>query len=455
MECIIVVMGISLPFFFCWYASEMKKEIYEKMLRIQVAAKVLIALCIGVLAAAICIDSIGAWENPWEGLKVFKAVRGTAEAFFKSSGQYLMEGFGIIWGLAMSLILAVFEFSGASWYGITLKRLFLLSKERRRECIILLVFYALLYPIVYISESREFYLVTAAGICCTFLLFIGIPLLFLLMVRRKHIISVLGMSTKTQIQMDMKLKDLKIRRRFENLPITDMIRHLDYENAVETESLLDLMLEIFRKRDDGVKTADTPYEYLLLLFWLEKIVEKSGTDSRYKEEQTAVIVGELWERLQKEWEDSGRGGEAERDRRIIYALHILIPLLEYDWIFISVWTRFYEYRPRTVTYLLLYEEFKNTYWGERHTPFIDSLCPNYEWLRKESLFWDEELAWKLWIGWTNYWDKGNNAELFRFFAFRDDMNKIANGNFWAIRTYSMKKIVMKAGNENGKSCKMY
>lgn len=383
----------------------------------------LLVSCMVIMLLAVIVYPLGLLDGQGQVCAALKMRHQISGQFLAHEGSHLIDAFGLVWGLALSLILFTLEFYNTSWYGVTLKRLIRISGIEKAEYAAAIIFYILLCPIVYVTEVSGNYIITVWGICCTYLFFIGIPTSFLAITRRGYVIKILKEASKKLIAKRQEDKGKDMIREIENLPVTDMIRNLNYEDAEEVESLLDVITEIFEGVEKNPQTKSVSYEYLLLLFWAEKITEKSGHDSAYEQKQTAAIMGKVWERLSAKLE----GNDCNR-KKTGAAIQILIPLLEYNWIFVSVWERLYGYKTRTVLYFYLYEAFKNVYWDEEAGECKNLPRLHHELLKEECTFWDPDLAWRLWISWTIYWNKGNNLGISQFLSFSERIERIAAGN---------------------------
>lgn len=357
----------------------------------------------------------------------FSHVTSCLKSLFCDNG-HMMDGFGILWGITISILLFFLGFYNSYWYGIQMKKLIKLSISGL-SIYVMGVLYIVYCPLVYMAESFGWYFIVLSGVIGTFVIFVAMVVYIILIMRKERISVVLEQSTIEKLKC-MDYSD-GIRSEIERLPIMDMVVHLNYENEDEIEHLLVVLSNIIVEVEKYKKK--TVYEDILCLSWMTNIIKKSGISTKFEQERTAYIAKRLWIII-----DNSVNWGAKK----LYLLEILVPLLDLGQAFKDVWKIIGDYRSQTILYLYLYMEYLNVFEKEEHG--LEKLIfVNYDFLREQCALWDCELAWRLWLSWCNFWNQGSTMAISRFYKFCEDIRAISKNNRFRVRTKTMKKVLMR------------
>ncbi len=382
----------------------------------------IMAIALIILVATAFIDEIVVRCSS----QVFSHLTSCLKSLF-CDNAHMMDGFGILWGITISIILFFLGFYNSYWYGIQMRKLIELSISGW-SIYVMGVLYIVYCPLVYMAESFGWYFIALSGIMGTFAIFVAMVVYFILIMRKERISVVLEQSTIKKLEC-MDYSD-GIRSEIEQLPVTDMVVHLNYENEDEIEHLLGVLSNIIVEVEKNNKK--TVYEDLLFLSWMTNIKKKSGISTKFEQERTAYIAKKLWIII-----DNSVNWGAKK----LYLLEILVPLLDLERVFKDVWKIIGDYRSQTILYLYLYMEYLNVFEKEEHG--LEKLIfVNYDFLREQCALWNCELAWRLWLSWCNFWNHGDIIVISRFYKFCEDIRAISKNNRFRVRTKTMKKVLM-------------
>lgn len=375
------------------------------------------------------------------------------------SNNYIMDAFSIIWSMTITVFLLFIEMQNTHWYGVTLKRIIKLTLDKI-TIFGISILYIVLFPAVYIAEARKLYFLLLWGIVCTLAAFVLLPVVVLSATSKKQIIKLLNHSTIEQfhsminefekrmalLDSEKKWKDINIAIELEKLSITDMIGHVNYEDTVDVEQLLNTLADLFIDKRILNQIQDTIYEHIVIMMWTDKIIEKSGLESYQQRNRTLYIIMSFWEKLQNSIQDTVPSAQNEASCFI----ELLLPLLrrgtaEAESILDKLLAAYIEMKPRVMVNLLLYLEFlhcNNRRGLEEEISFtaMTTICTDLITLQKACAAWDREEALEFWMSWASFRNLWNDTEISYFLDFSKDVKYIAQNRMYKINTYTMRKI---------------
>lgn len=288
--------------------------------------------------------------------------------FFTPENSYIIDGFCMIWGLTITIILFFLEFYNTYWYGVTFKRIVNLAIYNKIWFVIAAIEYIGLCPLAYISITYGMYTIALWCIICSFVIFVIVPIFIVVITRREYITPLLINSTLWQLNDKIKgyeNSDASIQMRgniqteLERLPITTMLEHTNYDDIVDIQNLLNTLTKIFAEKNIHTLIRDTVFRHAIVMVWIERMIEKSGSDSEREQNRTVYMVRTLWEKLISSIEKLDGTKEKELTA---YSVEILLPLMRKSTqggkrVFNLVWKSMGEARLHTLLYLLLYAEY--------------------------------------------------------------------------------------------------
>lgn len=395
-----------------------------------------------------------------ELLLYLEAVSKFSGSFFPNDNGYIMDAFGLIWGMTVTLVLFLMEFHNTYWYGVTLRNIVNLSLNKS-VLVLSASVYILLCPLVYLAENFGFYAVALWGIVCTFFIFTMIPICIFYVTGRTRIIELLNHSTIDQMRKKVREENgVPIRKdgiqiELEELSITSMIEHLEYEDIAEVRRLLETLADLFVNQDILGLIQNTMYEHSVIMSWADKIITKSGTETDDQCKRTLYIVDKLWEKiteyiLEITKEDKN---EARRDTLMLSCLvELLLPLIglgteQSEKVFWGVWKKIRYDRGQALLYLFLYVEYLHyeqiNFSSHKSYTLFDRMCLNKKELEEACKIWNQDLAMEFWLCWTVLWDSDGNIAISFFLDFCGDVEYIAAGNLLGVRTPTMRRITLR------------
>lgn len=402
-------------------------------------------------------------------------INNLSRSFFQSNNGYIMDAFSLIWGMTITLVLFLMEFHNTYWYGVTLRNIVNLSFNKS-VLILSAIVYILLCPLVYFAENFNFFVMALWGIICTFFIFIMVPICIFYVTGKNKIIELLNRSTISQMRKKVReendtsvgigifekytvtgqsRKKDGIQMELEELSITSMIEHLEYEDIAEIRKLLETLADLFVNWDVLGLIQNTEYEHAVIMFWADKIITKSGTETDYQCKRTLYIVGKLWEEVTEsilKITDKCKDTNERETLMMSCLVEILVPLIgqetkQSERVFWGVWKKIRYYRPQVLLYLLLYMEylhyerinfsFQNSY------RLLDKVYLNREELEAECKIWNKDLALEFWLCWTALWSSDCNIAVSFFMDFYRDIENIASGDMSKVRTLTMRRVMLR------------
>lgn len=376
----------------------------------------------------------------------------------------IIDAFYIIWGMSITIVLFLIESSNTYWYGITLRRIVNISLGKYFLMLESIV-YVLLCPLAYVLMTFQKYLAGMFCIIYTFLIFCTIPLYVITRSSRKCIECLLSKATVNGLKERIGSREGYLQIALEKLPMTDMIKHLDYNNIADVIRLTDTLSELFCEEKDRKKPTccwskeilgyiqHKSVEHIVVMVWTAKIIEYSGMSTNNQRERTAYILRRLWERIVTNIENPKSAFEEKEKERLIigYSLEIILPLLkdgsmEAKEVFHVLWLAMKKdnIRIKIAIYILLYLEYLNYVDMKRKIVAMcldDILSIDLEWSKT---YWDVDMARDFWIGWIFLKDSGDNLALSFFHDFCNDIERLCEEKYFA-KTNIMRQICLRRG----------
>lgn len=378
------------------------------------------------------------------------------EEFFIEERSHIMDGFCLLWGMSITVVLFLIESGNTYWYGLRFKRI-IRAMLYKHALILGAVEYILLCPVTYIMEVKERYKTCLWCIILTFLVFTAIPFYTIHITRKKTINSLILRESARELQnvIDMK-KNSYTQMKIQQLLVSSMIVNTIYEDSQEVEQLVVIMQGMFRDKKIDVIICNTIFNHVTVMTWVEQIIEQSGFHTEQERERTIYILKRLWEVIKEEIQSEELDEETQRYKLLSYAVEILLPVFYREEeitnrIFFSVWANMKEVYFKVLPYLFLYAEFCykdcQQEFFEKYYHIIFDIKADREKIKAECRLWkkgvdhkERQIAREFWIAWAFYRDGSNNIGLTAFNKFCDDVEMISQDNIAALRTYTMKKV---------------
>lgn len=378
------------------------------------------------------------------------------EEFFVKKSSHIMDGFCLLWGMSITVVLFLIESGNTYWYGMRLKRI-IRAMLYKPVLLIGAVEYILLCPVTYIMEVKERYKTCLWCIILTFVVFTAVPL-YTIHITRKKTINNLILSESVRELQDMigRKKNSYTQMKLQQLLVSSMIVNTIYEDSQEVEQLVVIIQGMFREKKIDAVISNTFFDHVTVMTWVEQIVEQSGFHTEQERERTIYILKRLWEVIREEIQSEESDEEKQRYKLLSYAVEILLPVFYREEkitnrIFISVWANMKEVYFKVLPYLFLYAEFCykdcQQEFFEKYYHIISDIKFSREKLKAECRLWrreadseERQIAREFWIAWAFYRDGSNNIGLSNFNKFCDDVEMISQDKIAALRTYTMKKV---------------
>lgn len=378
------------------------------------------------------------------------------EEFFVKESSHIMDGFCLLWGMSITVVLFLLESGNTYWYGMRLKRI-IRAMLYKPVLMAGAVEYILLCPVTYIMEVKERYKTCLWCIVLTFLVFTLIPLYTIHITRKKTINSLILKDSVNELQnVISRRKNSYTQMKLQQLLVSSMIVNTVYEDSQEVEQLIVIIQGMFSTEKIDMVISNTVFDHVTVMTWVEQIVEQSGFHTEQERERTIYILKRLWEVIREEIQSEELDEEERRYKFLSYAVEILLPVFYREEeitnrIFISVWANMKEVYFKVLPYLFLYAEFCykdcQQEFFEKYYHIISDIRINREKLKAECRLWrndkgfkERQIAREFWIAWAFYRDGSNNIGLTAFHKFCDDIEMISQDNIAALRTYTMKKV---------------
>lgn len=398
-----------------------------------------------IIALVIDLDFLCIEDYPAPVSNVIVKVCEFSQKICGSDNSYIMDAFALIWGMTITVLLFFLELRNSYWYGVTLKRIIILTFDKTTIAFASIL-YIVLCPLVYLGQLNGCYVSTLWGIMCTQAAFIALPIFLLCATRKKSIVKLLQVSTMEQFCLIHTDACDSILMGLERLPITDMIKHANYENSIDIEQLLSTLEQLSSKKGILELIQNTVYEHVVIMLWAERIIEKSGVESAHQRDRTIYIMKKFWGKLMISTEESTALAE---EKRMSCSIEILLPLLKHntreaEMAFEKILIAYDEMRYKIMIYLLLYLEFLHCDNPLEVNLLInpslwDIICIDFMTLQRECAIWNRNLALEFWLNWKNFQDSHNDTAISYFLDFCKDVDYIAQGRMNEINTYTMRK----------------
>ena len=336
----------------------------------------------------------------------------------ESLSGVILDAFNLVWGTTIAVTIFVLEVGGEYKYGVTLRRMAVLKLGGRvikRGAFS----YIMLCPVVYIAHAIQCFVIVIIVTAISLLGLVVVLYNTVNMTRGRSIRQILKDSTIkgietiiTNISLDdvHKIEEEKsIQSMIESLPITDMLEHIDYSNAEETRSLIDVLVKCNMKFAE--ETLRTYAGNTLLYAWVSRIVTKSDLSAEYGRDRLVNLLRDLWQSINKDIKLSQYRPSINERLALSCAMQILLPLIDSNEdnssnVLSRVWERMTDYNSQILPYLLLYTEFR--YWmvdGQENNWFANTdynMRIELERIKKGNIRLDRKFAQDCWIDWSQY-----------------------------------------------------
>lgn len=363
--------------------------------------------------------------------------------FESESSSLFMDGFAILWGLPITLVLFALEFHNTYAYGVKVKRILELTFN---STLIYITFlgYALVCPIAYISMAQQKYFLVFWALTCTYIFFIAVVFFLLYYTNPKRVVSLLVKVTRSQIYKKSEKSNgaagywINV---IDGLPISDMVVHTDYSDAADVNYMWSSLKEVFFEEKNAHKKKDKTlkYEHVVVFAWMDHILHKSGTISAWDRKRTLFLFQKIWEDV------------FEPINKTSFYVQIFLPLLDnveedtWDIVF-PLWENYGKYEG-VLPYILLYIEFLRM---ERKTDlYYSSVRLMTAFIQKADVFvnecknWNSDLAVEFWISWCFFRDNGERLWIWGYEQFEKDIRFIAEGRKKEVCTWTMRHYLEK------------
>lgn len=358
--------------------------------------------------------------------------------------NYIIDAVATIWGFIITISLLLVEYKDSHWYGVSLKRIANLTFIKPVRYIAVAL-YALIFPLIIILSLYKYYCTASWLIACLTGSFILLPVFVLKITSKTCIIKCLGDSTIEQFEILCLQKKDNLQMELEKLPITDMIEHVNYDDIVDVEQLLNTLENLLIKNGMLEMVKNTVYEHVVLMMWTDRIIEKSGIGTYRQCDRTAYILKGFWHKL---FADANNAHDSLK--MLSCSIEILVPLLKYNTqgavgVINRVIKILGDNRYYNMIYLLMYLEFIYCYnpMGcnlDLGKDLCHIICVDRKTLIRQCKLWDRTYAVKFWISWCRYRGLYENISLTEFIDFSSDINYLSQNNTDQIKTYVMKSV---------------
>lgn len=411
---------------------------------------------------------------------------------FSDQDSTIMDTFSLIWGISLTIVLFLFETGNQYSYGITLKNIVNFS-FKRPTLVLGLLLYFVLCPLAYIFESNKCYL---ACIWCVLCVFCGVLTILLFIVSKTRTVSIkkqIKEATRNQLQKEYeKQKDSGYtfsRSKADSMAITMMIEHLDYSDASAIDTMQDVVADLLTDEIVIDAMSSTAFEHILVMVWVNRIIERSGIERSFERRRTMDILLRLWDKISRKieekyversleippplrcWDNINLKKEKKltsiqkyqkrickvirKDQLcIMYAVEVLIPLLERgdsngQKVFENVWIGMSECRREVVPYLLLYLEYNHCFYSKSSEYYKIAESYNIQntlfTLYQGHFSWDAKLGLSFWLGWNEYDEINGTVGLREFNMFREDLQRLRDGSQKQFKTFTLQYLCWKGG----------
>lgn len=424
-----------------------KKSVYSIRKKGRLCLGLLILFLLFFIGAEFCIKNqmiqYTYFLNPLRKLECW---------FANKSNENLLDIFGLIWPTAIAITIFVLEVSGEFKYGVSLKQMVILSFDKR-VIYIGAVIYLFLCPSIYFFYINNCWVLVLTCLCVSF---VGLLVVFhyiFWLTRKSNIVKILQIATLHQLDefFDGKKTQGSIQSNIESWTIFSMIEHVEYINAEDVRELIDVIVNILGEKDFLNGTGQLG-EHTVFMTWVAHISEKFEFQDEPDVTRAVDLYTGLWGKIDDRISmDSNISEERKNKLRISYSVQLLLPFINYanrvgNSILFRVCSRMNKYKRDVLPYLLLYTEFR--YWfinGEINDWFQNKGYRICEVLQKGYDGWDRNLAWELWVEWSQYNGERDDIGVSQFCDFIEDLEKIIRGDNWQIKSEVLSIAMMGGG----------
>lgn len=359
---------------------------------------------------------------------------------------HIMDGFYIIWGMILTIVLFLIESCNICWYGIRFRKIIKMSIDEKALWIGAGE-YMLLCPVVCATEMREMQLTCLLCIVWSFIAFLAITFYIVYKTRPKNVRKLIRKESIERFKDIVEDEDTKyMQMKLGKLLAVSMIMNTDYDDSEDIDELIAVLREIFDaiKKEDVRKSA--VIKRVIIMNWVDWIVDRSGVGTKHQRERTTYILRMLWGKIKPENKAQEKAEDVEE--QIELALGLLLPLFQREveatnQIFISVWIETREMGFSLILYLLLYAEFQHIDYlkkfPKKYSEIVETIGFDRAEFKRQCSMWNSQLAWRFWMSWAMYKDGSNNLGLSSFEKFRMDINSIARSSIPVLQTYTMQE----------------
>lgn len=384
---------------------------------------------------------------------------GICIAFMKAPiVQYIVNAFPLVWSLSITIILFLIEFDRVYWYGVTLKDIIKLSFWKGTLIWGVITHFALC-PLMFLSLNWGFRRTWLATVVITYFIFCLVPLYIFYILSKKRIISFAAKATickiGEQIATDVGESQGSLQEKIEELPITDMIKHIDYGNIEDTIVLRKAMKHMYL---DEKEKGSLPLFFhkknvgkVLYTVWSDRIMRYYGLSTSARKEQMVYVLRKLWEDATEEFENIDKDNKAiKEEMRIVYSVEILLPCLKQNTeeaaqVFSGLWSAMLELQKKILLYLCLYMDYLY-YACEASEYKLDDVI--FEQISKCEIteaivYWNKQIALDFWESWCMLPEVGNNMAASYRKDFFKDVESIRNEKFFDVKSNNLKRLFWK------------
>lgn len=366
--------------------------------------------------------------------------------------QYIVSAFPVVWSLSITIVLFLFGFDKVYWYGVALKDIIKLS-FRKRTLTLGIITHFLLCPLMYLALNWGLKRMWLEIVVITYLIFCLIPVYVIYVLRKERITAFIERTTiqeiREQLMTDEEECQGNLQDGIEGLPITSMIKHIDYGNIEDIIALREIMLRLHTDKEKSLSLLfyKEPVGKVIYMIWSERIMRCCGMDTSAKKEQMAYILRKLWEDATGNFENI-KDRKIKEDLKKLYSVEILLPFLKQNTkeaaeVFTGLWRAMLELQIKILLYLYLYMDY--LYYSREVSRYIPdniilrqiSKCE----IDEAAVYWDEELARRFWNGWCMLSEGGINLAGSHRKAFFQDVKHIKKGEYNAVKSHNLRRII--------------
>lgn len=314
-----------------------------------------------------------------------------------------------VWGVAITIAIFLIEISNTYHCGISMK--YITRWAWKDELVLGVAEYLILAPIMFLSNICEW---RFTSMWCVAMVFIGMIYMlafFQFYMRTGNAQKIVIEETIERIREFSKGKRNVTYNEVDILPVTEMLKHVDYMKKDETQILIDTLVGILENKKGKENVEKGGLANTLVATWVKHMIISVGMQDEFQKDRIVNLVYTFWKRLTGD-EDALIQSYERRMRNISYSLQILIPFMDIGTkdaanIMIRIWNIMGKISSSCLIYLLLYTEFRYHFIDGKIHDWVEGYDHNLQFeLEKiqkgEDLEWNEDFAWQCWLDWGQY-----------------------------------------------------